>query len=80
MTARNFTLSPNSPLLHRVRPQMPPKPLSRGPVLKDGDTLGVSERERIRVKYAAQGYKPGVPVMQLLVEQLDDAAASGGGA
>jgi len=35
------------------------------------DSLGVSEAERIRVTYAAQGYKPGVPVMQLSVENLD---------
>jgi hypothetical protein len=56
--------------------------LTRGPVLKDGDSLGVSEKERIRATYAAQGYKPGVPVMQLRIEALDEprprAANSGG--
>ena len=46
--------------------------LGQGPVLKDGDSLGVSEAERIRAKYAAQGYKPGVPVIQLRIEALDE--------
>jgi len=56
--------------------------LAQRPVLKDGDSLGVSEKERIRVAYAAQGYKPGVPVLQLHVESLDNpkrAAAGRGG-
>lgn len=45
------------------------------------DSLGISERERIRVTHAAQGFKPGVPVMQLSVEVIDtpEQAATGRG-
>jgi len=53
--------------------------LTHGAVLKDGDNLGVGEGERIRATYAAQGYKPGVPVMQLVVEHLDASVARGRG-
>jgi hypothetical protein len=53
--------------------------LTHGPVLKDEDSLGVSEKERIRVTHAAQGYKPGVPVMQLRVEALDEPAPRAAG-
>ena len=45
--------------------------LAQVPALEDGDSLGVSEKERIRVTYAAQDYKPGVPVLQFHVESLD---------
>lgn len=38
--------------------------ISSGPVIQDGETVGVSEQEQIRVKYAAQG-QMGVPVMML---------------
>jgi len=53
--------------------------LSKGPVLKDGDTLGISEEERIRVAYADQGHRPGIPVMKLSLERLDDMGAVAGG-
>ena len=49
--------------------------LSNGPVLNDGDTLGVSQVERIRVAYAEQGHRAGVPVMKLSLEHLDSAGA-----
>ena len=45
--------------------------LTNGPVLNDGDTLGVSYDEAIRVRYAAQGQRPGIPVIQLTLEQID---------
>ena len=48
--------------------------LSNGPVLKDGDTLGVSEQERIRVVFANSGQRPGVPVMNLSLERLESSA------
>lgn len=47
--------------------------LAKGPVLKDGDTLGISEGERIRVAYADQGCRPGIPVMKLSLEHLGGA-------
>ena len=50
--------------------------LAQGPVLKDGETLGVSEAERIRIRHADQGYHPGVPVLQLFLENLDNAGAA----
>ena len=45
--------------------------IMRGPVIADGDTLGVSTTERIRARYAAQGQRPGVPVMQLSAERIE---------
>ena len=44
--------------------------LSRGPVLQDGNTLGVSAQERIRVVFAKQGRRAGVPVAKLTLEHL----------
>jgi hypothetical protein len=38
-----------------------------GMVLKDGDTVGVSESERIRVHFAERGQR-GAPVLQLTME------------
>ncbi|MXN65821.1 DUF4261 domain-containing protein [Stappia sp. GBMRC 2046] len=50
--------------------------LAQGPVLKDGETLGVSEAERIRIRHSDQGYHPGVLVLQLFLENLDNAGAA----
>jgi hypothetical protein len=41
-----------------------------GPVIKDGESLGISETERIRARFAERGQYDR-PVMQLSVEQLD---------
>ena len=48
--------------------------LLNGPVLEDGDTVGVSEAEAIRVRHETQGRRPGVPIMTLSVERLDPGA------
>lgn len=45
--------------------------IERGLVLADGDTLGVSERERIRAQYMDPGARAGVPAIRLTLEQLD---------
>lgn len=39
--------------------------ISQGPVIKDGDTVGVSEREHIHVRFAERGLRPDIPVMVL---------------
>jgi hypothetical protein len=44
--------------------------LEQGPVLKHGDTLGVSETERIRVEYADQGRHVNTPIYRLLYEPV----------
>ncbi len=43
--------------------------LSQGLVLNDGDTLGVSESERIRITYADGGARPSIPILQLAFEE-----------
>ena len=42
-----------------------------GLVLADGDTLGVSEAERIRATYMDPGARVGIPAIRLTVERLD---------
>ncbi len=49
--------------------------LNKGPVLDDGDTLGVSDSERIRVRHQPRGQRLDVPVLVLSVEHLDEPAA-----
>jgi hypothetical protein len=49
--------------------------IANGLVLGDGETLGISQSERIRVRHAAQGQRPGVPVLKLSVEMLDQPPA-----
>ncbi|CAK0758653.1 DUF4261 domain-containing protein [uncultured Gammaproteobacteria bacterium] len=44
--------------------------LAKGPVLKDGDTVGISPAEHIRVRHANHGQRRGVPVLALSVEQI----------
>jgi hypothetical protein len=53
--------------------------ITSGPVIKDNDTLGISETEHIRVKLKDRGQRPGVPVLQLSVEKLDTKATTMGG-
>jgi hypothetical protein len=43
----------------------------KGPILREGETLGISNNERIRAHLADRGQRPNVPVYQLNVEQLD---------
>jgi hypothetical protein len=47
--------------------------LTQGPVLKDGDSIGISPTERIRAKHLAETVRLGVPVLKLTVESLDGA-------
>ena len=42
--------------------------ISRGPIVNDGDTVGTDKDERIRVKFADRGLRPGIPVMILAKE------------
>ncbi len=46
--------------------------LTQGPVLEDGDTLGVGKAERLRVRHVAEGHAPGVPAYQLILETHDE--------
>lgn len=48
--------------------------LMNGPVLNDGDTLGVSESERIRTRHRPSGQRPNLPIMALSVERLDSSS------
>lgn len=48
----------------------------KGPVIKDGETVGVTEQEKVRVRYAAAGQRPGVPVMLLSAEMLQPTTPS----
>lgn len=52
----------------------------QGPVIKDGETVGLTEREKIRVRYAAAGQRGGVPVMLMTLETQDPATPRPGGA
>lgn len=40
--------------------------LTQGPVLKDGETLGMSEAEKIHIRHLPEGARHGVPVLQLM--------------
>lgn len=44
--------------------------IKRGPILKDGETFGISETERIRVKHLSPGLS-GVPALSFTVEVPD---------
>ena len=48
--------------------------LLKGPVLKDGDTFGVSETERIRVYHRDKGIMGQTPVLVLDIGTLDPTA------
>jgi len=49
--------------------------IREGPVINDGDTVGVSRAERIHVAFADRGHRPGVPVMRCTVEHFAPAAS-----
>jgi len=42
--------------------------LAQGPVLKDGETLGMSETEKISIRHKAEGARPGVPILELCLQ------------
>jgi hypothetical protein len=41
----------------------------KGLVIKDGETVGTSEDERIRVRYTTSRMQPGTPILDLKLEQ-----------
>jgi hypothetical protein len=43
---------------------------ANGPILKDGDSLGINATERIRVRHSDETVRRGVPVLKLTVENL----------
>jgi hypothetical protein len=43
--------------------------MQHGAVLKDGDTVGISPTERIRVRHSERGQRPGLPIYALTLEQ-----------
>jgi hypothetical protein len=45
--------------------------IANGPVIKDNETLGISETEHIRARFADRGMRPGIPVIKLSVENID---------
>lgn len=48
-----------------------------GPVIRDGETVGLSPVERIRVRYADQCQRPGIPVLILNLETSDPSLHGG---
>ena len=44
---------------------------TKGPILQDGETLGISPTERIRIHHMDEGARPGIPVLMLLPETLE---------
>ncbi|MEP5760875.1 MAG: DUF4261 domain-containing protein [Litoreibacter sp.] len=42
-----------------------------GPNISNGDTMGFDEREKLRVRLVDQGYRPGIPVLALEVEETE---------
>lgn len=45
-----------------------------GPVIEDDDTVGVTKEEKIRARLSPQGRRPGLPIIELTLERLDDHA------
>ncbi len=43
--------------------------IGQGPVMRDGETVGLSAEERIAVRFLPSGQRPGIPVMQLTYSQ-----------
>jgi hypothetical protein len=48
--------------------------IDKGQILKDGETVGLSPTEKFRVSLADQGQRPGVPVIRLKPESMDQSA------
>lgn len=47
-----------------------------GPIIGDGETVGLTEAETIRVRWADQGTRPGVPVLLMRLEMADPTLAA----
>lgn len=50
--------------------------LTRGPVIEDGDSFATVPAEKMRVRYAAEGLRPGIPIYRLTLEVADPSAIS----
>ena len=48
--------------------------IDKGQILKDGETVGLSPTEKFRVALADQGQRPGLPVIKLKLEAVDETA------
>lgn len=48
----------------------------QGPIIQDGETVGLTEAEKIRVRWTDQGTRPGVPVLLMRLETTDPALAA----
>jgi hypothetical protein len=48
--------------------------IDKGQILKHGETVGLSPTEKFRVELAPQGQRPGIPVIQLKPEAMDETA------
>jgi len=46
-----------------------------GPIIQDGETVGLTHEEKIRVRWTDQGTRPGVPVLLMRLETADPALA-----
>ena len=51
-----------------------------GPVIKDGDALGMTAGEQIRARYRNEGRRPGIPVIELTLEGPTSASPAAEGA
>ncbi|MEM9287831.1 MAG: DUF4261 domain-containing protein, partial [Pseudomonadota bacterium] len=47
--------------------------MQQGLVVEDGDSVGANETEIIRVRYADQGIRPGIPILSLTCETTERA-------
>lgn len=45
--------------------------LAQGAVLADGHTLGLTETEKVRVRHRSEAARPGLPILELTLEQED---------
>lgn len=48
--------------------------IDKGQILKDGETVGISQTEKFRVALAPRGQRPDIPVIQLTLEVADQTA------
>jgi Domain of unknown function (DUF4261) len=46
-----------------------------GPVIGDGETVGLTEDEHIRVRHAEHGQRPGIPVLRLMIDSAGAGSA-----
>ncbi|SFK11941.1 protein of unknown function [Pseudovibrio ascidiaceicola] len=54
--------------------------IKNGPIINDGDTIGGTEEERIRVFYKPQGYRQEIPSLHVVLPDADENKLEGVGA